>query len=99
MAPSASTNVEKGINRPVESEYFPPKPGRFRYYESNRVLGVLYRAIDEDIFFQNLADDTSSVFSHEASDNVLDQVWTYVESTMQGYAWKDYIDQAIQVRD
>lgn len=99
MAPSASTKVETGIQRPPESEVLSGRPDRFRYYESKRVLGRLYRAIDEDLFLQDLADDDSSVFSHESNDNVLKEIWEFVQNLMLGYAWKDYTNKAIHLRD
>lgn len=99
MAPSASTKVEKGITRSSESVEKLESSGRFRYYESDRVLGRLFRAIDEDLFFSDLEDDTSSIFSHEGTDNVLEEIWQFVQHMMQGYAWKDYEDVAIQLRD
>src|SRR5947209_9913080 len=80
MAPSASIPVEKGIKRPEDSSIAASdETHRFNYYESQRVLGRLYRAIDEDVFFSDLEDDTSSLFSHEPTENVLEEIWRFVE--------------------
>lgn len=100
MAPSASTMVEKDIKRPVDPVLDELGPsGRYRYYESTKVLGELYRAIDEDLFFEELEDDTSSLFSSEAADNVLPQVLQLVEGMMEDYAWQKYILKAEEVKD
>ncbi|KIW21574.1 hypothetical protein PV08_02154 [Exophiala spinifera] len=89
MAPSASTKVEKGIKRP--KDLAPPKKGQtYRYYESEKILGRLYRAVDEDAFFDDLEDDTSSLFSKTATDNVLAEILDWVllqigSSRIRGY--------------
>lgn len=79
MAPSASTKVEKGIHRPEEAT-LPDITQRYRYYESERILGHLYRAVDENTFFQDLEDDTSSLFSRTAGDNVLEDIRDWIGS-------------------
>ncbi|KAK5940398.1 hypothetical protein PMZ80_007818 [Knufia obscura] len=99
MAPSASTRVEKGIKRPTDSTLDNERPQRYRYYESDRVLGKLYRAIDEDIFFEDLEDDTSSLFSKDASDNVMREIWRWVRGAMRGRDVKQYLTVAQEVRD
>lgn len=100
MAPSASTMVETGVVRPLESVLEQQKePGHYRYYESKKVLGELYRVIDEDLFFEELEDDTSSLFSSEATDNVLPEILQFVKGMMEDYSWQEYISKAEEVRD
>ncbi|KAK5092135.1 hypothetical protein LTR70_005740 [Exophiala xenobiotica] len=99
MAPSASTKVEKGIKRPTDTALDEEQPQRYRYYESDRVLGRLYRAIDEDIFFEDLEDDTSSLFSKDASDDVINEIWCWVRAAISEKHVKQYLDVAGEVRD
>lgn len=99
MVPSASTKVEKGIKRPTDAASDDEQPQRYRYYESDRVLGRLYRAVNEDIFFGDLEDDTSSVFSTPASDNVIIEIWRWVRTSMRGRNVKQYLHVAGEVRD
>ncbi|KAK5515820.1 hypothetical protein LTR07_007331 [Exophiala xenobiotica] len=101
MAPTASTKVEKGIKRPaaVDADVAPNRGRGYRYYESDRVLGRLYRAVDEDTFFQDLEDETSSLFSMEASDNVLEDVRDWVVSSINYSRVQAYHTMAREVRD
>ncbi|KAK5072515.1 hypothetical protein LTR51_005153 [Lithohypha guttulata] len=100
MAPSASIKVEKGIERRSDplSEALEGRQ-RYRYFESERILGRLYRAIDEDLFFGELEDDTSSLFSSAATDNVLPEILKFISDMMRGQDWKRYLPKAREVRD
>lgn len=92
--------VDKGVERPLDAVLEKLEgPGRYRYYESKKIIGDLYRAIDEDLFFEELEDDISSLFSSEARDNVLPQILQYVEAMMDGYPWRQYLPKAEEVRD
>lgn len=100
MAPTTSVKVENGIDRnSAVADTNENEPGRFRYYESKKVLGRLYRAIDEDLFFDNLEDDTSSIFSHESSDNVLRDLLKLTEGYAKDRQWQQYIDIAMEVKE
>ncbi|KIW88407.1 uncharacterized protein Z519_10976 [Cladophialophora bantiana CBS 173.52] len=77
MAPSASTKVEKGIKRP-DVDVFPSSARHYYYYESDQILGCLYRAVNEDTFFQDLEDDTSSLFSKAPTNDVLKDIRDWV---------------------
>lgn len=98
MAPSASTKVEKGIQRPVEME-LPAIDLPYRYYESDRVLGKLYRAVDEDVFFRELEDDASSMFSREAAQTTLGEILEWVETNVDTDIMEDYAETAIEARN
>ncbi|EXJ91772.1 hypothetical protein A1O3_00322 [Capronia epimyces CBS 606.96] len=98
MAPSASTKVEKGIKR-AEEMASTDNTGQFRYFESERILGRLYRAVDENTFFQDLEDDTSSLFSKMADDNVLQDILDWVRSYVNHSRIESYYTIARTVRD
>jgi hypothetical protein len=101
MAPGASTKIEKRISmRPLTSqERDETDPRGYRYYESERVLGTLYRSVDEDAFFEALEDDASSVFSRGSNCSVLEQVWRYVETAAPSVPWRSYLKAAAEIRD
>lgn len=100
MAPSASTKVEKGIKREeLSAKADLGKPDRYRYYESTKILGHLYRAIDEDIFFQKLENDNLSLYSYEAKDDVIQEIWAFVMDALRGRDWRSYVDTAWEVRN
>ncbi|KIX94715.1 uncharacterized protein Z520_09405 [Fonsecaea multimorphosa CBS 102226] len=98
MAPSASTIVEKGIKRPEEAA-LPDGRQRYRYYESDRILGRLYRAVNEDTFFDDLEDDTSSLFSKEPTNDVLRDICDWVVSHLGHPRVQAFLTQAREVRD
>ncbi|KIW30891.1 uncharacterized protein PV07_02583 [Cladophialophora immunda] len=97
MAPSASTKVEKGIKRPEETA-LPDGRHRYRYYESDRILGRLYRAVNEDTFFEDLEDDASSLFS-KAATNVLGDIRDWVVTHISSTRVQAFLTRAREVRD
>lgn len=98
MAPTASTKVEKGIERPLEEE--PPKgKQRYRYYESDRILGKLYRAVDEDIFFRDSGNDATSIFSRGAADTALGEILSWVEEQIDTAGLGAYAKLATEARN
>jgi RNA dependent RNA polymerase len=101
MAPGASTKVEKGILMRELMSQDPDEtdPRGYRYYESEKVLGTLYRSIDENAFFEALEDDASSVFSKGSNCSVLEQVWRYVEMATPSVHWRTYLKAAAEIRD
>ncbi|OAG38067.1 hypothetical protein AYO21_07657 [Fonsecaea monophora] len=99
MAPSASIKVEQGIKRPEEETPMPDGRQRYRYYESDRILGRLYRAVNEDAFFDDLEDDTSSLFSNPATDEVLRDVCDWVENHLGFSRIETFLAAAREVRD
>lgn len=76
------------------------QPKRKRYYESNKILGILYRSIDERSFFRNLH-ERSAVIKDDSqpSAGVLADVCEYVNGEMKGLEWEQYIDEAIAMRE
>lgn len=101
MAPGASTKIEKGISvrALANQDRDETDPRGYRYYESENVLGTLYRSIDEDAFFEALEDDASSVFSKGSNCSVLEQVWSYVEMAAPSVRWRTYLKAAGEIRD
>lgn len=55
-------------------------PPRIRYYESPKVLGKLYRAIDEQKIFGHIQIQSQQLGSMSSVDSVLDRVWNYVQN-------------------
>lgn len=98
MCPSASVKVDKGIKR-NQQESEADANRKYQYCESDKVLGELYRAIDEDIFFGNLEDDTSSLFSKDASNVVLREVLEWVRRQVDNTRLTEFLDTAREVRE
>lgn len=100
MSPSASIPVTKGIKRQqVQAKDDPDTTHRFKYFESSCALGQLCRAVDEDVFFEELEDDASTLFGHGSSSNVLEEVWLRIEEAMDSTHWQHHITTAEEVRN
>jgi hypothetical protein len=68
----------------------------YRYYESEKVLGKLYRAIDErKIFGQIQARATGSVASHST---VIRAAWNIIQNECRLIQWKHWTDWAWDIR-
>ncbi|KAL9621361.1 MAG: hypothetical protein Q9160_004252 [Pyrenula sp. 1 TL-2023] len=100
MAPSPSTKVEKGIDRPAtRSSAALSGTQRYRYFTSDRVLGRLYRALDEDAFFRELEEDTTSIFSLGAPNTLFEEILEWVEKRIRPDRFEVYLELATKVRD
>ncbi|KAI9825931.1 MAG: hypothetical protein M1819_000450 [Sarea resinae] len=68
----------------------------YRYYESDKILGVLYRSIDEHEVFSELQKHRKLSRSLL---NVMDQVWAYVQHKCALIQWRHYVAWARDIRD
>lgn len=71
----------------------------FRYYESERVLGQLYRAIDEKKIFEEMQHQMTETKSHLGGLPLMDQVWAYVLRETALIQWEDYKPLARSIRE
>ncbi|TVY46699.1 putative RNA-dependent RNA polymerase [Lachnellula occidentalis] len=88
----------KTFRDPLEQEDEDDEFTNYRYYESNKILGKLYRAIDEQAVFQEIQ-KRASANGITSRSNIIDQVWGYVEKKVQGFQWEDQMDWARDIRD
>ena len=72
-------------------------PQRHRYYASEKVLGKLYRNIDEHQFFAKIKAQSGSRSSENRS--VIPGVWKYVEEKTRLIQWRHYTDFALNVME
>lgn len=68
---------------------------RMRFYRSHKVLGSLYRAIDEQQF---LADLHNAAKAGINSTSALQKVWNYVERETMGFQWDHLIDECKDIK-
>lgn len=73
---------------------------RIRYYESQKILGQLYRAIDEQKFFEQIQSQSQiprgalgGVRSH------LDSVWSYVQEKTALIQWQHFTERAKDIKE
>ena len=104
--------IEKDINfeevdstrHPEEDEeveevasYSPPMP---RYYESGKILGKLYREIDEQKFFEELQRQSRlSVLHPNKARSLAGAVWNYVREKTANFQWHHYAQFAHDVKE
>lgn len=112
QAPGPRVLVEKNINFEEEdlstspdeddelneaASYGPPK---LRYYESQKVLGKLYREIDEHKFFEAIQEQSRMPSINRGKVRSLaDAVWNYVCEKTALIQWEHYESWARDVRD
>ena len=79
------------------ASYSPPTP---RYYESEKILGKLYREIDEQKFFEELQRQSRlSTLNASKARSLADAVWTYVRERTTNFQWHHYLQFARDVKD
>lgn len=78
----------------------PMDTGSMRYYKSDKVLGKLYRAIDEEAFFTNLQVNSGQSINASASDqSLLLRLWAHVEKRAALIQWTHHSPWAREIRD
>lgn len=112
QAPGPHVLIEKDINfeevdstsTPEEDDeveevasYSSPMP---RYYESRKILGKLYREIDEQKFFEELQRQSrpSALISNKAR-SLAGTVWNHVREKTTNFQWHHYLQFAQDVKD
>ena len=79
------------------ASYGPPK---LRYYESQNVLGKLYREIDEHKFFEMIqAQSRMSKATRGKARSLADAVWNYVRDKTALIQWEHHVTWARDVKD
>jgi len=104
MAPGPNIKIEKkeGLllkeneiktqNERNDDEDFTP----YRYYESTKILGKLYRAIDEHDIFRDLHNYR---MVSNGGKGLLDRVWQHVEHKCRLIHWRHRLNEAREIRD
>ena len=91
-----TVDLENDEEDPDES---PTEPGLLQYYKSDRILGKLYRAIDEESFLASTQGGprTSSASRKEQSE--LDKLWFHVKKESRGVDWIQYRSWARELKE
>jgi hypothetical protein len=74
-------------------------PRRTLYYESDKALGHLYRAIDEKRFFQELRKGSVAAQLHPTKKSLMQSLWTYVQRETVALLWEHHRKFAEDVRE
>ncbi|KAE9375996.1 rna-dependent rna polymeras-like protein [Stipitochalara longipes BDJ] len=104
MAPGPNIKIEKKegllveqssiqrVDEQDEEEDFTP----YRYYESTKILGKLFRAIDEHEIFSDLH---SHRMTSDSGKLLLDELWTYVQQKCRLIHWNRHLNDAREIKD
>jgi hypothetical protein len=69
------------------------------YYESNKILGKLYRLIDEKGFYDSLRNQSHAADQHDfITSKAMDELWNYVLKATMGLQYESYLDLARDIR-
>ncbi|KAH0536953.1 hypothetical protein FGG08_006218 [Glutinoglossum americanum] len=72
----------------------------YRYYESKKVLGKLYRAIDERAFLAELQEQSERLSDTGASRKaIMQRLWDYVQRVTDLIQWRHHQDRARDIKD
>lgn len=71
---------------------------KYRYYESKRVLGTLYRAIDERGFFLNLKEKLLKQ-GRSIDEPLMTKLWRYVSQETSLLQWQQHVEWAWDIRE
>lgn len=73
---------------------------QFRYYESPKVLGQLYRAIDEHKIFEQIHDQSRTLNVYLArSESPLGAVWEYVQKQTALIQFSHFVSFALDTKE
>ncbi|KAF2814287.1 RNA-directed RNA polymerase [Mytilinidion resinicola] len=76
-----------------------PDQRKFRYYESDNVLGRLYRAIDEAKFFEQMQKDSRTAKAKDPRNSLMEKLLQHVKRETVGLQYLQYMDLARTLRE
>ena len=94
-------------DKPVTFEESPEPAGddeedspQHEFYESGKILGKLFRAIDEREVFSSIQEGSSHMNgSQKSRHSILGVVWAYIQQHCQAFEWKHHITRACALLD
>lgn len=69
------------------------------YYRSDKVLGHLYRNIDEEAFFDRMKDEFATKHQVHPGASLLQQLEEYIDRECQAVQWAHHIGFAEDLRE
>ena len=77
----------------------PAEPGSVQYYRSDKILGKLYRAIDEESFLESIQGDTRTSGAAHKDQSILGKLWLHVQKESRDLDWKSHCQWAREVKE
>lgn len=72
---------------------------RIRYYRSKKVLGHLYRNIDEKKFFNRMKGDFEAMRHTSGGESLVQELERYVDRETRGVQWEHHLGFAEDLRE
>ena len=83
-----------------EDESLVASRSSFRHYRSKKILGKLYRAIDEQDFFAALQNDSQRLINASSGEKTLMQrLWAYAQHQTVSIQWLHHRQWALEVKE
>lgn len=107
LAPAPPTNIRNRTDIIFEAPTAPAammdeddeEGPRYQYYRSDKILGQLYRAIDEKkIWNENVHVDTKKIVGPEVWNGLLDYVMRECDEKLEGVSWAKHVGEAWTIR-
>ncbi|KAH7393915.1 RNA dependent RNA polymerase-domain-containing protein [Phaeosphaeria sp. MPI-PUGE-AT-0046c] len=76
-----------------------PAKARYLYYRSNKILGQLYRNIDEEAFFDQMKDEFATQQQAYSGESLLQTLVRYIDRKCQAIQWDHHISFAEDLRE
>ncbi|EFQ92511.1 hypothetical protein PTT_10351 [Pyrenophora teres f. teres 0-1] len=73
--------------------------GRSRYYKSDKILGILYRDIDERKFFNRMKKDFETFRNRWGGESLVQKLRRYIQRETLGVMWDHHWDLAERLRE
>jgi hypothetical protein len=90
---------EDDIDNPDSVSVLDADKSRIRYYRSDKILGLLYRAIDEKKFFDKMKRDFEAFQRCWGGESLVQKLKRYIIRETQGLLWEHHWDFAEQLRE
>jgi hypothetical protein len=90
---------DEDMDDPDSISVLNPEKARIRYYRSRKVLGDLYRRIDEKKFFDQMRDHYHTAQSTFQGETLLQKLERYVDREAVGLQWTHHRIFAEQLRE
>ena len=106
MAPGPLVRIVKKEGIEFDSERFVDEESdeeddiygssNYTYYESDKILGKLYRAIDERKIYEEITKPAEKQQTN-TTDSVIHQLWAHAQQKCQLFQWKQYRSDAEEI--
>jgi hypothetical protein len=91
--------VEDDIDDPDSISVLDPEKFSLRYYRSNKILGVLYRQIDQVDFFSRMRSDFQTVQQKWGEGSLVMKLAEYIDRETKAFQWEHHRGFAEELRE